>query len=901
MSLSAIALFLIPFFVPTAAATERWAELWTEADGLPSQNVISVSQGSDGTIWLSTLVGPVRYDGHSFERVGEPIPTRRIRFGPSGVLQIPRSRRGRLRWVERGAVEGPDAKPLTNVRAAIEHEGGLWVGQGSVVRTRIDGVWRDGVDTGGIVRRFQVSDGQLLATSSEGIWRVAPGPVERLVDHPKLVAGLQVEGSWLLADEDGRLLRLDDPTAAAEVLVEGLGFPASGVVRQGVVWWAFDRGVVRIGPDARVERVEMPDVGSPGELFVDREGSLWIPGVRGLARFPEPDTVLWTVADGVPGTAIDGIVPAGPHRWLRTRDVAIRLGPDGVVARGTVRKPLALCVDAEGVAWTGGGVPPVWAPIVEVEPGAGPLLSVDDPFRGCASGPAGTFIALGTTIHRASMDLQPVGSAPPGVDAGELLAAGSSGDRWGWLVDEQFCTADPEGPWTCGATPVAFDQVVGDWAVGDGRLWRGPDPWMPVATEAPVTAIGRAQQGIWALGVGLADRLNADGEVVERLGGRHGVFDRSPTALLEDPDGTLWVGSLTGVTRVPAHARTDIAEPPAVSFADIQVDGLTVPPDALGAALDIPWDQNHLTVRLAARAYRDPQAVRYRMRIDGDELEADDGVFRFVGLGSGTYRLVGRASLDGQTWSPPATLVVNVAPAPWLRWWAIALYGIVLGAIATVLYQLRVRYLLGLERQRARIALDLHDEVGSGLGSIGLLATALPLLEDPEQADEAASAIAATSAELGDALTDIVWALKPESKDVANVLAFLEQRGRALFADGATTLTVIGPDVNETFTLPVLRTVTGIALEAMYNAARHAHAEAVEVRLVAGDPWVLSVTDDGDGIDPEAPVRAGGGSGLAGMKTRAASIGATLELASGARGTSVALRFDPHARDVRIA
>jgi signal transduction histidine kinase len=71
-----------------------------------------------------------------------------------------------------------------------------------------------------------------------------------------------------------------------------------------------------------------------------------------------------------------------------------------------------------------------------------------------------------------------------------------------------------------------------------------------------------------------------------------------------------------------------------------------------------------------------------------------------------------------------------------------------------------------------------------------------------------------------------------------------------------------------------------VAQEALNNAAKHAQAKQVLLRLVArGGLLQLQVVDDGRGCDPDQMLRAGG-SGLGGMRERLRLYGGTLELHS---------------------
>jgi two-component system nitrate/nitrite sensor histidine kinase NarX len=86
-----------------------------------------------------------------------------------------------------------------------------------------------------------------------------------------------------------------------------------------------------------------------------------------------------------------------------------------------------------------------------------------------------------------------------------------------------------------------------------------------------------------------------------------------------------------------------------------------------------------------------------------------------------------------------------------------------------------------------------------------------------------------------------------------------------------------------------MREVLSIAREALSNAARHAAASAVEMRLAREEEgWRLEVSDDGIGFDPEAAL-AEGHHGLDNMRRRAERLGGTLQVASepGGGGTRI--------------
>jgi signal transduction histidine kinase len=273
---------------------------------------------------------------------------------------------------------------------------------------------------------------------------------------------------------------------------------------------------------------------------------------------------------------------------------------------------------------------------------------------------------------------------------------------------------------------------------------------------------------------------------------------------------------------------------------------------------------------------------------------------RFVDLAPGSHRIEVAASLDSIRWSPAPAVLDLVLGGPWyLDGWFVALATLLLAAAIYAVHRARIESLLRLERQRERIARDLHDEMGSALGSVGILAE----LASGDRLDESrrralSAQIAATVSELGASLDDIVWSLSQGTQRLDSLATELASRGRRLFPDGASAFRTefprSCPDVQ--LSPAVFRNVQRIAIEALHNAARHSGARSVSLVLEPrGRLWRLRVADDGNGL-PADPVEAGTGLGLQGMRRRAEEIGAEIKWESRpGRGTVVTLEFDPDA------
>jgi two-component system sensor histidine kinase UhpB len=206
------------------------------------------------------------------------------------------------------------------------------------------------------------------------------------------------------------------------------------------------------------------------------------------------------------------------------------------------------------------------------------------------------------------------------------------------------------------------------------------------------------------------------------------------------------------------------------------------------------------------------------------------------------------------------------------------------------------RALLVQEGERRRIARELHDEVGQTLTGVMLQVEGLSAAI-PESLRDQLDELRETARQGTEDVRRIARQLRPEA---------LEDLG--LESALAALATAVGEQAHvrvvrhlEPPRLPLSEeqelVIYRVAQEAMTNVARHAQAEAVELRLErAEDQVVLTVRDDGRGL-PAAASRST--HGIRGMRERAMLIGAGLEITPAPeRGTEVKLSIplDPERR-----
>jgi two-component system sensor histidine kinase UhpB len=206
---------------------------------------------------------------------------------------------------------------------------------------------------------------------------------------------------------------------------------------------------------------------------------------------------------------------------------------------------------------------------------------------------------------------------------------------------------------------------------------------------------------------------------------------------------------------------------------------------------------------------------------------------------------------------------------------------------------LRSRALAMQEAERRLLAQELHDELGQAISAIKALAVSIGQRSAGDARERAAS-IASICDSVDATVRDMTKRLRPVVLDELGLLTALRRavaEWNEHHAGASCTLEVDGDvtDLSEQVRIQVYR----IVQEGLTNAARHARAARVGIRLArgqeGGDRLTVEIRDDGVGFDPR---HTRSGLGLPGMRERALSLGGELSIESApGRGTHIRASF----------
>ena len=395
-------------------------------------------------------------------------------------------------------------------------------------------------------------------------------------------------------------------------------------------------------------------------------------------------------------------------------------------------------------------------------------------------------------------------------------------------------------------------------------------------------------------------------------------------------DGKLWFPTTKGlvvvdpkttqVNHVPPQVYVEqlIADRKPVLYQGPQLeesDGEAAPgrPAArsAGAAIRIPPGRGELEFHYTALNLQVPENCRFKHRLEGIDLDwVDDGARRtahYYNVYPGEHHFSVLACNKDGVWNMRgASLALVLRPHFWQTWWWQGLIGFVVvgGASGTALYVTRRRMQrklalfeqrAAIEKERGRIAKDIHDDLGSSLTRIMMLGErAEEDLAKPEAIGVHVGKIVNTARRTVQALDEIVWAVNPDNDTFEGLVQYISHHADEFFENTGMSSRLEMPETLPALALPadLRHDLFLIVKEAFNNILKHSHASEVRVRVSGDNTTVtIEIEDNGCGFDPGKNGGSRVGNGLTNMRKRMEGLGGELCLTSApTQGTKLKVR-----------
>ena len=588
--------------------------------------------------------------------------------------------------------------------------------------------------------------------------------------------------------------------------------------------------------DGRFQIVSGTEALQVSALFEDRATNLWVGAENGLARWDGKTWRGYTTRDGLPSNAVR-----------------------------------ALADDANGNLWIGTD--------------GGGLLRLQN----------GTF----TRFRQSAGGLPGDSVTALLMDAEGVLWVGTSGGGLGRYWD---------GKWTHYTTHegLAGNSITYLIEDGLGSMWIGSNEGLMRVEKSALNLFAAARNDARASGIHVRTFRKADGLLTQEC------TSGSQPAACRTRDGRLWFPTTKGLVGVNPAQLTRNTNPPPVHIESVLVDG-----ESQGAYLfQVNWDKDivipaskeSLEIHFAGLNLASLERARFKYLLEGHETKWTDAegmrTARFPKLPHGRYRFLVKASNEDGVWSPlPAAVNIVVEPPFWKTWWfqtttVLVLVGWIVGSVYFISTQKLQRQLAllrqqeALEKERSRIARDLHDQLGANLTQVALLGEMVEADKElPTEVEGYAQQISRTARETSTALDEIVWAANPSNDTLEGLVTYACKYAQDYLAlAGLRYRLEVPAQLPESNIAPDLRHNVFLAFkESVNNVVKHAKATEVKIRVrLEANKFTIEIEDDGRGPG-DAPKKTGR-NGLRNMRKRMEDVGGKFTMTAGAeRGTIVRL------------
>jgi signal transduction histidine kinase len=311
---------------------------------------------------------------------------------------------------------------------------------------------------------------------------------------------------------------------------------------------------------------------------------------------------------------------------------------------------------------------------------------------------------------------------------------------------------------------------------------------------------------------------------------------------------------------------------------------------------ELSYFKNNISFQLSAPTYIDEKQTRFSYLLEGSgnknwSVPSTDASINFVNLPHGEYTLRARAIfLHGLYPNAESVYTFTILPPWWQTWRFKLLTGIfLLGLILLGLrYYINRRLQLermtlekrrAIEKERTRIATDMHDDLGAGLSQIKFLSEAIGMKKQQHlPIEEEINSIRNCSDEMIDKMGEIVWALNEKNDTLSDLLSYTRAYAVEYLEQNGITCRVKQPDnlvqlyVSSEFRRNIYLTVK----EALHNIVKHAQATEVLIIVDVADSLNIQIRDNGKGIN--ITKARSSGNGLINMNTRIQGIKGLFEI-----------------------
>ncbi|HYK45704.1 MAG TPA: histidine kinase [Parafilimonas sp.] len=354
-----------------------------------------------------------------------------------------------------------------------------------------------------------------------------------------------------------------------------------------------------------------------------------------------------------------------------------------------------------------------------------------------------------------------------------------------------------------------------------------------------------------------------------------------------------------------ASAREDILSyEPKLLLDEMRVNGR---PTVNGES-SFKYRENNISFFVAAPSFIDENRVSYSYRLAGSgnqqwsDTSPANSVINLTNLSAANYTLTVKAFFPSAAYAPVELSYSFAITPPWWETWPVRVIAALL-FIAVLILAIRFYYRRKLDKQktvlekrqaiekeRTRIATDMHDDLGAGLTRIKFLSETIGIKKQQQQPiEEDITRIREYSHEMIDKMGEIVWALNEKNDTLSDLLSYTRAYAVEYLSQNGIHCTMEIPEsfpstfVSGEFRRNIYLTVK----EALHNVVKHSAATEVIFKMRTDDQLIIEIKDNGCGFE-QTNLRMFS-NGITNMNTRTKELGGGIDIIND-NGTDIIIR-----------
>jgi signal transduction histidine kinase/ligand-binding sensor domain-containing protein len=312
--------------------------------------------------------------------------------------------------------------------------------------------------------------------------------------------------------------------------------------------------------------------------------------------------------------------------------------------------------------------------------------------------------------------------------------------------------------------------------------------------------------------------------------------------------------------------------------------------------LHLNYDQNKIYFEFDGITYTKPEQNQYAYKLTWVEkcwIIGNRNFVSYANLSPGNYEFHVKAANYAGVWSKEYVIKVFIKPPYWQTWWFIGLAVLAFSGLFVFVIRyisqrnlreriLRLEKEQAIEKERNRIARDMHDDLGSGLTKIAILSeVAKTQLQEKTAATVQLENISHSSRELVDNLQNIIWVLNPQNDSLENLAAYIREYTLKFFDSTDVVVHFNYPQQIPSIKLSEeqRRNIFMVVKETLNNIAKHSCCNLTSIDLSLKNRQLqISIKDNGKGFEMSSIRQFA--NGLSNMKQRMEQINGLYEIQS---------------------